>query len=273
MTSDWAKLWQDLAARDVKASAEGEVQMVNRWRRVAQDLDAPTASRRSQPDPLLDFLLPRLAPNMTVIDIGAGVGRWTVPIARKVQKVTAIEPSSRMREVLHERLASLGVTNVTVAETPWMAARVPQHDVAIAAHSTYVSPDLLDFVRKMEQSARKSCYLALRVPAHNGVIGELSQRLRGQWHDSPNFTVGYNLLLSAGIYANVLMETPPARFWNDATLEDAMERVKRHLRIEGDSHDAVIRECLAQRLKNVGGQYRWPDVMRSALVYWDTNAR
>ncbi|MFC1935893.1 class I SAM-dependent methyltransferase [Chloroflexota bacterium] len=150
MTSDWAKLWRDLATRDVQASAEGEMQLVNRWRRVTQDLDAPPASHRSQPDPLLDFLLSRLAPNMTVIDIGAGVGRWTVPIARKVEKVTAVEPSSGMREVLRERLASLGVTNVTVAETPWMAAQVPQHDVTIAAHSTYVSPDLLNFVRKME---------------------------------------------------------------------------------------------------------------------------
>ena len=52
-----------------------------------------------------------------------------------------------------------------------------------------------------------------------------------------------------------------------------MDRVKRHLHVEGDNHDTVIRECLGQRLQSVAGHYRWPDVMRSALVYWDTNVR
>jgi SAM-dependent methyltransferase len=263
--TDWAGLWRELASRDIQASEEGAAQMVERWRKVARRLDAEGGA----PDPLLDHILGRLTPEMTVLDIGAGIGRWTLPIARKVHRVTAIEPLQGMRTVLVERAAAHGITNVEVVDTPWLTTEVSSHDVAIAAHATYTTTDLLGFVRRMEASARRTCYLALRVPAHDGVIGELSECIQGRWHDSPNFIVGYNLLLSAGFHPNVLMEPKASRFWADSGVEDALARAKRHLHLDDDRHDATIREVLARRLVFADGAYRWPDGMRSALIWWD----
>ncbi len=266
VSTDWAKLWEELASRDIQATFEGEAQMVKRWRQVARQLDS---GERGLPDVLLDHLLKRLTPEMAVLDIGAGIGRWTLPIARVVRRVTAVEPLAGMRQVLWERAAAKGVTNLEVVDIPWLKAEIPQHDVAIAAHATYTTTDLLCFVRKMDASARRTCYLALRVPAHDGIIGELSERLRGRWHDSPNFIVGYNLLLSAGFYGSVVMEPRPVRFWTDATLGQAVARAKRHLHLEDSSHDGVIRDVLSRRLCFVDGAYRWPDNMRSALIWWE----
>lgn len=263
---DWAALWWDLASCDLQASEEGAAQMVERWRRVARKLDGEGGHA---PDPLLDCVLSRLAPEMTVLDIGAGIGRWTLPVARKVRRVTAVEPLQGMRQVLVERAAAQDIGNLDVVVTPWLTAEVPPHDIAIAAHATYTTTDLLGFIRKMEASARRSCYLALRIPAHDGVIGELSERLRGRWHDSPNFVVGYNLLLSAGYHPNVLMENMPVRVWTDPTLAAAVARAKRHLRLDDDRQDAAIVEILTRRLTVGDGGYRWPDGMRSALVWWD----
>jgi hypothetical protein len=121
----------------------------------------------------------------------------------------------------------------------------------------------------MESSARRTCCLALRVPAHDGVIGELSALIHGRWHDSPNFIVGYNLLLAAGFHPNVLMEPTAVRHWTDPTVEVATARAKRHLRLADDRHDAVIREVLSRRLVFGDGFWRWPDGMRSALIWWD----
>jgi SAM-dependent methyltransferase len=264
--TDWAILWRELASRDIQASAEGAAQMVERWRRVAQQLDS---GEKQDPDPLLDFILGRLGPEMTVLDIGAAIGRWTLPIAGRVRQVTAVEPLPGMRQVLLERVSSRALANLKVVDVPWMEAEVPPHDVAIAAHATYTTPNLIRFVRKMETCALRTCYLALRVPAHDGVIGELSARINGRWHDSPNFIVGYNLLLAAGFHPNVLMEPKPVRFWADPTLDHAMARAKRHLHLDDDHHDAVIREVLSRRLTFVEGAYRWPDGMRSALIWWD----
>ena len=266
VSTDWAKLWQELASSDIQASFEGEAQMIERWRRVARQLDT---GERDLPDVLLDHILGRLTPETAVLDIGAGIGRWTLPIARIVRRVTAVEPLAGMRQVLVERAAANGITNLEVVGIPWLKAEVALHDVAIAAHATYTTTDLLHFVRKMDASARRTCYLALRMPAHDGVIGELSERLRGRWHDSPNLIVGYNLLLSAGFYGNVLMEPRPLRFWTDASVDEAVARAKRHLHLEDASQDAAIREVLSRRLQFIDGAYRWPDGMRSGLIWWD----
>ncbi len=266
MPIDWEALWKELASSDRMAGAGDQAQMVARWRRVAQQLDK---GERREPEPLLEFILGRLAPEMTVLDIGAGIGRWSLPIARHVRRVTAVEPLAEMRQILLERAAARQIGNLDVVAAPWMEADLPPHDVVIAAHATYSTADLAGFVRKMAASALRTWYLALRVPAHDGVIGELSQRIRGCWHDSPNFAVGYNLLLVAGFYPNVLMESRPARSWGDPTLEAALERAKRQLGLRGTHHDELVREVLSRRLTCEGGGYRWPDGMRSALVWAD----
>jgi SAM-dependent methyltransferase len=264
--TDWAALWRELATHDIQASDEGAAQMVERWRGVARKLDG---REKQDLDPLLDHILGRLTPEMTALDIGAGIGRWTLPMARRARRVTAVEPLQGMRQVLMERAVAQGITNLRVLDAPWLAADVPPHDVVIAAHATYTTPDLLAFVRKMESSARRTCCLALRVPAHDGVIGELSARIQGRWHDSPNFIVGYNVLLAAGFHPNVLMEPTAVRHWTDPTVEAATARAKRHLRLEDNRHDAAIREVLSRRLVFADGLWRWPDGMRSALIWWD----
>ena len=166
--TDWADLWRDLASRDVQASDEGAAQMVERWRGVARKLDGGDTQ---DSDPLLDHVLARLTPEMTVLDVGAGIGRWALPITRRVRRVTAVEPLLGMRQVLVERATAQGVANLDVLDAPWLTAQVPPHDAVVAAHATYTTTDLLGFVRKMEACARRSCYLAFRVPAHDGIIG------------------------------------------------------------------------------------------------------
>lgn len=262
--TDWGELWRTLATAE-RSAGDGEAQMVNRWQAVAARLD----SGSGYPDPMLDFLLSRLDPSWTLLDVGAGVGRWAVPLAKRVRSVTAVEPSTAMREMLERRARDNGLGNLATVGAAWPDAKSPVHDVAIAVFSMYGAPDLVGFVRAMEACARRACYLAMRVPAHDGVIGELSERIHGCWHDSPNFIVGYNLLLAAGFYPSVFMEPRPVRFWTDSSIEQAISRAKRHLRLSGTEHDELIRGTLEKRLVPEGEGFRWTDVMRSALIYWD----
>ena len=118
--TDWGRLWAELvASRDTGDEAAADRATVERWRRVARRLDAGGGGRE---DVLLDFLLRSLTPGMTVLDIGAGVGRWTLPLARTVRHVTAVEPHPALRDVLRERAAAQAVENLSVVEAPWMEA-------------------------------------------------------------------------------------------------------------------------------------------------------
>lgn len=260
---DWLGLWRDLVtaiSRSRRAESPGSYEA--RVRKKASE----------RPDPLLDFLLRDIDAKSTVLDVGAGNGRWTIPAARVASRVTAVEPSDAMVRVLRENVAASGLDNVEILQSPWEEATVGRHDLVTSSHAIYFSPDFASFVRKMSSCARKRCYLAARLPPHDGIIGELSLRIYGHPHDSPNAVIAYNALYSLGIYANVLVEHGIHR-WMDATLKDAFARAKRHLRLEAvDSYDELIRDTLARRLAHAEGSHVWPDGMRSVLLWWDPSA-
>lgn len=51
-----------------------------------------------------------------VLEIGAGIGTLTIPIAEKVRKLVAVEQDQRIAHVLRERLNNLKISNVDVLE-------------------------------------------------------------------------------------------------------------------------------------------------------------
>jgi len=266
--TDWKHLWHDLAEKFRAQLKKGGGDMADRWAKRAYSRGYNKEVReRDRDDPLLEFLLARLQPEDTVLDIGAGTGRWSIPMARVCKKVTALDVSSRMLEILRENVAAEKVTNINPVVGDWATADVEPHDHVLSSHAAYISPDIVGYARKMERSAVEACYLVMRVPRHDGVIGELSRRIHGTFHDSPNFIVGYNALLQAGIAGHVIMEER-GRQWHNETLDDALERAKGHLHLSTNEHDGMIMGLLKERLVLREGQYGWPDWMRSALVWW-----
>ena len=250
---NWAELWRQLTERVRRPEVEGQ---------------GTEQGRSGRPDALLDFAMAKLQPGATVLDIGAGSGRYAIPFARLARTVTAVEPSASRAALLRENAAAQGLTNIRLVDARWEDADVEPHDAAFCSHAMYSSADLVAFVRKMQAHARELCFLVMRVPSHDGVMRELSRRVYGDPHDSPNFWVGYNVLYEMGIYASVVME-PSLRPWIDASLEDAVNRARRHLRVEDSTAwNDLIRETLARRLALRDGQYQWPDGMRSAMMWW-----
>ncbi len=265
---DYLELWRDLSSRRSKGDASSFSYFDNRQRAEAFD-SASRRKNRDRNDPLLEFVKSDLKAEDTVLDIGAGTGRWSVPIAAVVSRVTAVEPAAAMAGVLSAHARDSGVLKkIDVVSSTWEAADVPVCDVALCFHAVYASHDLAAFVRKMEKHARRRCYLGVRHFYVDGIMQELSARIRGTLHDSPDFVVAYNALYQIGIYANVLMEDF-RQTWTDATLDSAFVRAKRHLHIEDDAaYDELVRGTLERRLERDEDLYRWPDQMATALIWW-----
>ena len=51
-----------------------------------------------------------------VLEIGAGLGALTMPLAAQVKRVMAVEPDSKIAAILEEELLAAGVSNVTIIE-------------------------------------------------------------------------------------------------------------------------------------------------------------
>lgn len=260
---DWLELWRELVtATSQPASPKQSSEYQTHFRRKI----------RERPDPLLDFILQDIDSQSAALDVGAGSGRWTIPVARVAKGVTAVEPSRAMVSMLSENIAAAELNNIQILQASWEDAIVEPHEIVVCGHAIYFSPDFATFAHKIEKHATKRCYLAVRLPPHDGIIGELSLRIRGNRHDSPNAIIAYNALYSMGIYANVVVEDD-IHHWIDPTPEEAFVRAKRHLRLEStNSYDELIRNTLGRRLAYVDKSYVWPDGMRSALLWWSPSA-
>jgi SAM-dependent methyltransferase len=264
----YAELWRDLVERSREEPAQSERAMMARWGKRARSWGYTEERRkRDRDDPLMRFVLGRFEGEDTVLDVGAGIGRWSIPMAMICRKVTALDKLDGMLDILRENAAHEKVENIETIQVDWQEVALEPHDYVLSSHAAYSSPDIVDYARQMEALAHKACYMVMRVPKHDGVLGELSQCINGCWHDSPNFIVGYSALLEAGIGGHVIMEET-GRLWHNDTLEDALGRVKRHLHLHSTEHDGAIMDVLKERLSFRDGEYWWPDWMRSALIWW-----
>jgi SAM-dependent methyltransferase len=116
--------------------------------------------RPSQELPVLQELL---RPDEAWLDIGAGGGRLAMPLAERVRRVVAVEPSAAMREALGTSALEAGLANVEVVADPWpaAAAAVSGIDVALAAHAIYDIADIGPWIEGMERVASRLCVVAL----------------------------------------------------------------------------------------------------------------
>ena len=55
-----------------------------------------------------------LTPNMRALDVGCGTGLLSLPLADSLRHVTCIDTSAGMLEVLKEKIAAQGISNLTI---------------------------------------------------------------------------------------------------------------------------------------------------------------
>jgi len=264
---DWLALWRELALRLRTQFEHDGSPFIHKER--AREYDSRSRAKNEQKkDILLGFVIKNVDSGQTVLDIGAGTGRWTISLAKIARQVTAVEPSAAMLDILRDKATATHLNNVECIQATWEEAVVEPHDIVVCAHAVYSSTDLAAFVHKMEKYARQTCYLALRLFASDGIMSELSRAIYGHPHDSPNFIIAYNALYSMGTYTNVLVEDSTYH-WTSPDIDAALARAKRHLYLGTNTqYDELIRHTLDRRLAYRNGCYLWPDGMRSALIWW-----
>ncbi len=155
-------------------------EQVDRLREVPDGADfyAPVSGLfRADPartdEPALDALLALVRPGETWLDIGAGAGRYALPIAAALAasggSVVALDASSGMLAALREDAAVAAIGNVRAVEGRWPPADPAPFaaDVALIAHVSYDIEAIGPFLRAMEAAARRLCVAILmeRQPA------------------------------------------------------------------------------------------------------------
>jgi SAM-dependent methyltransferase len=224
-------------------------------------------------DPLLRRLLALATPATTVLDIGAGPGRHTLPLARVAGRVTAVEPSAAMRELLEAGIEREGLGNVVVVPVEWPAARerVEPADLVVCSHVIYPIVDVEPFLRALDGAARRGCYLVMRLGQREGPYLELFEQIWGEPRaPAPTALDLFNVAHQLGLAAS--FEVVPFPSWHSFnSLEDAVGQVHADLLNPPDpAAEPLIRAFLAERLVERAGKLALPaDTPRAGLVFWE----
>lgn len=244
---DWLDVWRRMynAEREQaeRALPSDSATRADFW--TGQSKQFATASQRvPQPDSFMRFVLPRLRSSDTVLDIGAGTGRYVPTLAGAAARVLALEPSAAMRAHLEQRIADEHLANVAVIAEGWPEADVPPCDVTISAHVVYGVSEIGPFLERMNRVTRRAAFLLLNAQPPAFFVSSFWQRIYGEPRlPLPGLLECVNVLYQLGIPANLSLIAPPSRF-TYADEDEAITDIRRRLRLQDHTHDDTIRDEL-----------------------------
>ncbi|MEM2098596.1 MAG: methyltransferase domain-containing protein [Candidatus Bathyarchaeia archaeon] len=208
-----------------------------------------------------------LTPNCTVLDIGAGTGRLTIPIAKHVRYVTAVEPSKNMLNWLKINAEREKVNNIICANSPWERLNIEDiglHDVVVTSFSLFMHA-IEEALVKMHKAALRYVYLFLS--ASNGVDEEIQKlTCNTSIPNGLDYIYVYNILHNLGILANVEIWTyENAQCYNN--LEDAILRFTELYNILPERQDE-LKTLLSKMLTEEQGKLWLKRRKKVAMVWW-----
>jgi SAM-dependent methyltransferase len=211
--------------------------------------------------------------NCTVLEVGAGTGRITIPIAKRTKQVTALEPSANM--LLHleaaaktENLGNIRCVNKSLEDL--QPSEVNRHDFVVASFSLVMS-NIEEALLKMDALADRGVYLFMS--AFPWMDRELHRAVYGVDAAAGNlsdFICMYNILYDAGIFANAdLWDFQVTQCYS--SLEEATESFEKKHNIPADK-TALLRDYLEKSLvADEQGRLWWKREKKAAMIWWIKN--
>ena len=213
------------------------------------------ADPRREDEPALAVLRSLVRPGERWLDIGAGGGRYALPLALLAGEVIALEPSDGMLGVLRDGMAEHGIANVTVRQARWPIADSVEADVALIAHVGYDVEAIGPFLDAMEVSVRRLCVAVLLWRRPTWAADELWPTVHGQARATlPALPEFLALQLARGRPFELrLVEHVPTSY---ESIEQALTFARMQTWVRpGGEKDRVLQALVAERVTERDGRY------------------
>jgi CTP:molybdopterin cytidylyltransferase MocA/SAM-dependent methyltransferase len=183
-------------------------------------------------DPTLNAILDHLRPGETWLDVGAGAGRFALPIARALDdsggSVVALDPSGSMLESLREIADDYDIENVSTVHARWPVPSPAdfEADAVLIAHVGYDIEAIAPFVDALEVAARRLCVAVFMERQPSSIADACWPPVHGEPRVSlPALPEFVELLEARGSRPTVgMFEREPRRFENRDTLVGFLRR-------------------------------------------------
>ena len=263
---DWNEIW--------KLGHSGTPPSSDPWKNRAEHFERHIKSLSGVADEMIARF--QCKPTDTVLDIGAGTGRYAIPVAKQVAFLTAIEPSATMRTMLKSKQAEHGISNMEIISHPWediiVGKDIQPHDIVIASHS-FTMHDVKEAIIKMHQAAKREFWFILF--AGKKMESWVRDALRKAEIDAGfeqrpfDYLIIYSILHSLGLYADVhisayeFFETYP-------DVETAVQDWK--LMYDVPSENEIFTQEITRRLICTDEGFALPRTSRIAAIHWHVSS-
>ncbi|MBI5327548.1 MAG: class I SAM-dependent methyltransferase [Deltaproteobacteria bacterium] len=218
----------------------------------------------------LDIILPKTKDCKTFLDVGCGCGALAIPLAKAGKKVTAIDPSKGMIDLLNKEIRKKMLGNIETINAAWEGVKLKPHDVIICANVPELLKDSAHFLRQANILARKAVFLVEGADpnADKFYYKELYPVLFNKpFLARIDYLKTYADLHSLGIFANV--EIIEYNF--DQPFDDMREAVgfwKEYMGIVTEEHDEKLRAFLEGKLEKCKDSLVARFYKKSAIMWW-----
>ena len=226
-------------------------------------------------DLALEMLLSLAQDDDVWVDVGAGAGRFALPLALRMRQVIAIEPSASMRAELANLQIEHGITNIDLRDDRWPTDDPDisgMADVALISHVAYDIEPIGRFLDTLERAARRECVALLYDRAPGSVFWEVWPAIHGEAHARlPGATEFIDLLEARGadIVRSEIGEVGERERFVFGSPDDAMGWARRRLWLSEDSERLPqLREAVAELLIERDGGWSLPDQPKQMLIRW-----
>ncbi len=229
------------------------------------------AAAEEETEPVTTSVLGRLLPaGGTLLDVGAGAGRASLPLAAAGHPLTAVEKSPGMIAALRDEAAGLPVT-VVEGSWPEVAATAGEHDVAMCAHVVYDVQDIAPFLAALHRAARRAVVVEL-TPAHPwSPLTPYYRALHGI--DRPAGPTADDL---AAVAAEVTGATPRIERWarqgtmRFASQDELLALFRRRLLVGEDRLEELAAVLAPDLVTEDGWWYVGPRLRELVTVWWES---
>ncbi len=242
------------------------------WGFPAETFRRRAAAARAAPDtPSRSRAREALRTGDTVLDVGAGAGAASLPLAPPAARIMAVDPSESLLAEFRALAAAAGVPLEAVVGTwPDAADRLDPADVVVCHHVLYNVAELGPFVRAMTEHARRRVVVEITGEHPTAWMRPLWWRFhRLSRPEGPTADDAVMALRELGLDVRrdeFTHDRPTGGYGRRA---DAVAFVRRRLCLTADRDDEVADSLGDQLLEREGLWFPGPEAQRMVTLWWD----
>lgn len=240
------------------------------WNRIKAGWYQKGLKYSSFPKNALPFMLSKAGHSKTFLDIGSGCGTLAIPLAKAGKKVTALDSSPAMIEILKEEIKRQGIKGITPVLSQWDRAKVKRHDVVLCANVPALLKGSIPFLKDADDCAKLAVFLieSAGPDSDKFYYKELYPLIfKKPFGERTDYLTTYMDLHSMGIFANIeIIEYDFDQPFDN--MDEALVFWKEYMGIVTEEHDRVLADYLSKKLVQRRKVLLAKFHKKAAVIWW-----